>query len=118
MFGEYDIVGAERPPVIMGSLFEEPSSSAPSCENHSVGNKPAILVWIDSVITVICNPLEFSSSSEEPGGVFTTPADNDIVTIIVAKNSDLMAFCCSNGDRARSLMVYFDMVLLITSVLS
>ena len=76
----------------MGSLFDESSSSAPSCENHSVGNKPAILVCIDSVITVICNPFELSAKSDEPGGVFTTPADNDIVTIIVAKNNDLMAF--------------------------
>ena len=114
VFGEYEIDGAERPPVIIGSLFDEPNSSGPSCENHSVGNKPAILVCIDSVITVICSPFEFSSKSEEPGGVFTTPEDNDIVTIIVAKNNDLMAFFCSNGDKARSLMEHFDKVLLIT----
>ena len=91
-FGEYEMAGAERPPVIIGSCVGDSNAACPSSPNHVKGFSTAKLEKSNSSET----------SSEATGERETSmiPAEIDMVIIKITKNTDLRVFFVDARDRA------------------
>mgnify|MGYP004025848585 CR=1 FL=1 len=100
VFGEYEMLGAERPLVIIGSWEAAANSGGASSVNHWSKLRSATLEEMESVMTVKVNSLELPSKASGARAPRMMPAESDIMTNITTRNTDLKVFCADARDRA------------------
>ena len=96
MFGEYEMVGAERPLVIIGSWVGDVNSAGGSSSNQLTGfSSERASVMVERVQS-FSNP----SEDEVDRASSMMPAERDMVIINATRNNDLNVFCCGARDSA------------------
>ena len=90
VFGEYEIVGADRPDVDFGAGGSDASSvGVSSSPNQLIGFMIVKSHSNESYEIITLNPLPSSSEAGDDGGVCTMAAESDIVIMRITKNNDL-----------------------------
>ena len=103
--GLYEMVGAERPLVIIGSWEAAANSGGASSVNHWSKLRSATLEEMESVMTVKLNSLELPSIASGAREARMMPAERDIVISITTRNTDLTVFWGGSRYSARSSML-------------
>ena len=96
MFGEYEMVGAERPLVIIGSWVGDVNSAGGSSSNQLNGFSS------ERASVMVERAQSFSNPSEDEVDRASSmmPAERDMVIINATRNNDLNVFCCGARDSA------------------
>ena len=95
-FGEYEIAGADRPPVIIGSWFDESNATGGPSSNQLNGFKSERAPVMVESSQSCSNP----SEDEVDRASSMMPAERDMVIIKATRNNDLNVFCCGAWDSA------------------